>query len=239
MSAKQLHVKTSKHDCKQDALFWASRKLPIVSSKAACQQNPRKRRPWTCYPDCLVQTPFRAPGPTWEKNRPENGLLALPGKWEENGRRMGKLPFLAHFFGQFSDFFGHFSPIFQGQNPFFRPFFPISGHRPEMGSVPGNQDRNRRPTFFSKDWRPPQPPIKTVRWHKVGARMPYVYHKSRFVHHVLCESPFISRDFYAMRPLILWHISGAYFLLIWGVGVVKIVFIFPQGLFLFLAQKKS
>ena len=27
-----------------------------------------------------------------------------------------------------------------------------------------------------------------------------------------------------MRPLIVWRILGAYFLLIWGVGVVKIVF---------------
>ena len=46
-------------------------------------------------------------------------------------------------------------------------------------------------------------------------------HKSRFVHHILCESPFISRDFYAIRPLILWHVLGAYFLLIWWVGVSK------------------
>ena len=52
----------------------------------------------------------------------------------------------------------------------------------------------------------------------------FVCHKSRFVHHILCESPFIPRDFYAVRPLILWHILGAFLLLIWGVGVVKIVF---------------
>ena len=38
------------------------------------------------------------------------------------------------------------------------------------------------------------------------------------MHHILCESPFISRDIYAIRPLILWHILGAYFLQIWGVG---------------------
>ena len=44
------------------------------------------------------------------------------------------------------------------------------------------------------------------------------------MHHILCESPFISRDFYAIRPLILWHILGSYFLLIWGVGVVRIIF---------------
>ena len=64
---------------------------------------------------------------------------------------------------------------------------------------------------------------------KVGVCMPekseFVCHKSRFVHHILCESPFISGDFNAIRPLILWHILGAYFLLIWGgAGVVKIVF---------------
>ena len=44
------------------------------------------------------------------------------------------------------------------------------------------------------------------------------------MHHILCESPFISRDFYAIRPLILWHILGAFFLRIWGVGVVRIIF---------------
>ena len=27
-----------------------------------------------------------------------------------------------------------------------------------------------------------------------------------------------------MRSLILWHILGSYFLLIWGVGVVEVVF---------------
>ena len=63
---------------------------------------------------------------------------------------------------------------------------------------------------------------------KVGVRMPQnsesVCHKSRFVHHILCESAFISRDFYAMRPLSLWHILGSYSLLIRGGGVVEIVF---------------
>ena len=44
------------------------------------------------------------------------------------------------------------------------------------------------------------------------------------MHQILCESPFTSRDFYAIRTLILWRILGAYFLLIWGGGVVKIVF---------------
>ena len=35
------------------------------------------------------------------------------------------------------------------------------------------------------------------------------------------KSPFISRDFHAIRPLISWHISGAYFLLIGGGGVCQ------------------
>ena len=42
---------------------------------------------------------------------------------------------------------------------------------------------------------------------KAGVRMPqkseFVCHKSRLVHHILCERPFISGDFYAIRPLIL------------------------------------
>ena len=45
------------------------------------------------------------------------------------------------------------------------------------------------------------------------------------MHHILCESLLISGDSYAIRPLVVWHILGAYCLLIWGVGVVKIVFI--------------
>ena len=52
--------------------------------------------------------------------------------------------------------------------------------------------------------------------------------KSGFVHHILCESPFIPRDFYAIRPLIygiFWvYFFGFILLLIWGVGVVEIVF---------------
>ena len=39
--------------------------------------------------------------------------------------------------------------------------------------------------------------------------------------HVFCRNPFILTDFYAMRTPIVWHILGAYFLQIWGVGVVR------------------
>ena len=56
---------------------------------------------------------------------------------------------------------------------------------------------------------------------KVKVRMPskseFVCHKNQFVHHIVCESSCNSRDFYAIRPLILWHILGAYVLLVWGV----------------------
>ena len=38
------------------------------------------------------------------------------------------------------------------------------------------------------------------------------------MHHILCESPCISRDFYAIRPLIVWHISGSYFFANMGGG---------------------
>ena len=63
---------------------------------------------------------------------------------------------------------------------------------------------------------------------KVGVRTPqkseFVCYENRFVHHILCESPSISRDLYTIRPLILWRILGSYFLLTWEVGVVEIVF---------------
>ena len=54
----------------------------------------------------------------------------------------------------------------------------------------------------------------------------FVCHKGRFVHHILCASLFISRDFYAIRPLVLYIIAyfGSIFFASMGVGVVKIVF---------------
>ena len=61
---------------------------------------------------------------------------------------------------------------------------------------------------------------------KVGVRTPkkseFVCHKSRFIHHILCESPFVLGDFYAYGPS-FYGISWEHiFLLIWGVRVVKI-----------------
>ena len=83
---------------------------------------------------------------------------------------------------------------------------------------------------MSTYWRPPPPPIKKrLIWHmKVGVRMPYKSRSSYAVKVGLwttfsVKSPFISRDFYVIRPLILWHILGASILLVWGVGVVKII----------------
>ena len=38
-----------------------------------------------------------------------------------------------------------------------------------------------------------------------------------------CRNPLILTDFYAIQNPIVWHIFGAYFLPIWGVGVVRII----------------
>ena len=71
------------------------------------------------------------------KKMAEKWILAPPGTRGKNGRKMGKLPFLAHFcaiFGPIFPFFGHFSRISRwGQNPFFGHFFPISGRGPIWG----------------------------------------------------------------------------------------------------------
>ena len=65
-------------------------------------------------------------GPTGKKRKewPKNGKIVCQ-KWS----------------------FSHFSAIFPpfsrwGQNPFLGHFFPISGRRPDLGSVQGNRDRN-------------------------------------------------------------------------------------------------
>ena len=42
--------------------------------------------------------------------------------------------------------------------------------------------------------------------------------------HIFCRNPLILTDFYAIRTPIVWHILGAYFLQIGGVGVVRIIF---------------
>ena len=52
----------------------------------------------------------------------------------------------------------------------------------------------------------------------------FVCHIFGSVCHIFCRNPLILTDFYAMRTLIVWHILGAQFLQIWGVGVVRIVF---------------
>ena len=39
-----------------------------------------------------------------------------------------------------------------------------------------------------------------------------------------CRTPLILTDFYAIQTPFVWHILGAYFLQIWGAGVVRIIF---------------
>ena len=74
-------------------------------------------------------------GKTW--------ILAPPGKRGKNGRKMGRWPFLTHFWAIVDRFFGHFF-LFPGGAKIhvFAHFFPISGRRPDLGSVQGNRDRN-------------------------------------------------------------------------------------------------
>ena len=52
--------------------------------------------------------------------------------------------------------------------------------------------------------------------------------------HIFCRNPLILTDFYAIQSPIVRHSLGAYFLQIWGVGVVRIIFNsshFSGGLF--------
>ena len=99
-----------------------------------------------CDPVCLVQTPFRASSPKWGKNRKTVGF-GLPRKigknWpknRKNGPKMGK----NWVWGHFSYFSANFS-LFSGggRNLYFSYSFPISGWRPETGSVPGKQHPKR------------------------------------------------------------------------------------------------
>ena len=64
----------------------------------------------------------------------------------ENGGKMGKLEQTCVKNRHLSIFWGPLLPHFPvgGQNPFFGHLFPISGRRPQTGSVPGNQDRKFR-----------------------------------------------------------------------------------------------
>ena len=42
--------------------------------------------------------------------------------------------------------------------------------------------------------------------------------------HIFCRNPLILTDFYAIRTPLVWHILGASFLQVGGVGVVRIIF---------------
>ena len=44
------------------------------------------------------------------------------------------------------------------------------------------------------------------------------------IYHIFCRNLLILTDFYAIRTPIVWHVLGAYFFQIWGVGVVRIIF---------------
>ena len=77
------------------------------------------------------------------KKMAKKWILAPPGKRGKMAQKMGNLPFLAHSWANFPTFRPFFPLFFRwGQNPFFGHFFPISGRRPDLGSVQGNRDRN-------------------------------------------------------------------------------------------------
>ena len=69
--------------------------------------------------------------------------------------------------------------------------------------------------------RPPPTPIKTVHMALKGGVACHIWGSAC---HLFCRNPLNLADFYAMRTPIVWHILGAYFLQIWGVGVVRIIF---------------
>ena len=64
---------------------------PLGCSKSLCKKSSCAFFvPYSCDPDCPVQTPNRASGPKWEKMA-EKWILAPRGKKGKNGRKMGKL----------------------------------------------------------------------------------------------------------------------------------------------------
>ena len=119
-------------------------------------ENPEKTRksagpnpvlPFLCAPVCLVQTPFRASGPKWEKKDYRKNIgFGLPqklGKKLPKNRKITPNPNFYRCWGHFSQFSAIFFLIFWGRpKPIFFLFFPISGRRREIGSAPGKQDRN-------------------------------------------------------------------------------------------------
>ena len=95
----------------------------------------------SCNPDCPVQTPNRASDPKWEKNGRKMGFgphQEKGDKWPKNAKNGSKMAIFP--------FVGHFSRFFQvGPKSIFRTFFPISGRRPDLGSVQGNRGCSSRP----------------------------------------------------------------------------------------------
>ena len=65
----------------------------------------------------------------------------------------GKMAIFDPFLGQFSHFSAILPPFSRwGQNPFLGHVFPISGRRPDLGSVQGNRDRKNCLRKSTRKW---------------------------------------------------------------------------------------
>ena len=146
-------------------------------------------------------------------------------KWQKNGK-LPQISFLRHFLGDLfpSSGRGHFLFLF-GQ------VFPIFGFRSVFHSAPDGLSCKSNPVSFHmscghgsthdvvllrSSW------LVTAYGMKVGVRTPYnrgsyaiKVHKSPFLFH---QGKGLLRD----TTLILWHIFGACFLLIWGGGLSEL-----------------
>ena len=116
----------------------------------------------SCNPDRPVQTPNRA-RPEIEKNGQEMDFWPHQEKRGKNGRKMGKWPFLTHFWPIFSEF-GHFSP--------FSPMGPNPGHQMSLKTSPGKKNRPGEPEPLKTDplnsWT--TNPLKL--WHRTPSKPP-------------------------------------------------------------------
>ena len=80
-----------------------------------------------CDPVCLVQTPFRASGPKWGKNRKNIGFGLPPENRKKIAEKWPQTQFLP-IFGPIFQFFGYFFPIFRGEaETYIFPIFPHFG----------------------------------------------------------------------------------------------------------------
>ena len=106
-------------------------------------------------------------------------------------------------------------------SPFFRLFRPFpEGPNSTWEIQKTEEEKGLFPQISSDFLKPPslKPPFAALQiWHKRGFCMPYVW-VCNTVCHIFCRNPLIFNDLYAIRTLIVWHISGAYFSHIWGGG---------------------